>query len=72
MNGSIRLNLTHDEICAVNNALRREIEIQQRLRSDKGLVGVDEYVRHLESALGNVTRGWEKAFGPLAEKVARP
>lgn len=31
MTNPVRLALTPDEICAVNNALRREIEVQQRL-----------------------------------------
>jgi hypothetical protein len=36
MNSAIRLSLTHDQVCALNNALRREIEIQQRLLAGGG------------------------------------
>ena len=73
MTNPIRLALTPDEVCAVNNALRREIEAQQRLLGGgSSLIGVPEYIRHLESALATVTRGWERAFGLPTEKVTRP
>lgn len=74
MTNPIRLALTPDEVCAVNNALRREIEVQQRLLGGGGssLIGVPEYIRHLESALATVKRGWERAFGLPTEKVTRP
>ncbi|MCK9549613.1 hypothetical protein [Aquamicrobium sp.] len=69
MTAGIRLNLTPDQVCAVNNALRREIEIQQRLQTDRTQIGVDEYIRHLESALQIVTGGWERAFNlPVVQR----
>lgn len=69
MSDGIRLTLTPDQLCALNNALRREIDIQIRLIGDSSQVGVQEYVRHLSSALSVVTSSWERAFGfDLASK----
>lgn len=59
MNDSIRLSFSPDQICALNNALRREIESQERLRNDAARIGVEEYIRHLHSALGVVAAGWD-------------
>ncbi|TKB06284.1 MAG: hypothetical protein E5V75_35040 [Mesorhizobium sp.] len=69
MSDAIRLSLTPDQVCALNNALRREIEIQRRLIGDTSQIGVQEYVKHLSSALEVVTKSWERAFGFTVEKI---
>ncbi|MBN9068415.1 MAG: hypothetical protein J0H60_18705 [Rhizobiales bacterium] len=57
---TVLVSLSADQLGALNNALRREMQAAERMRGDPNWGAVDEYIGHLDTALRAVTRAFER------------
>jgi hypothetical protein len=61
---TVTIIFTMDEACALNNALRAELERARKKASDPDWLGFEEYGRRLDACIGKVGDAFAEAMRP--------